>query len=205
MSFDKNVFINCPFDNTYFPILRAILFTLVYLEYNPQISETSDSGNNRLNSIKDLIKDSKFSIHDISRVELNKSGLPRFNMPLECGIDFGAKLIGRKPLDEKVFLILEVERYRYQEFMSDIAGNDIRAHNNDPEAAIKCVRDWLKINVENQLDYSKKIWLVYNEFLYDLIEYAKKNHFNPYDLSEITFSDLVELMQEWVIGWKERD
>ncbi len=129
MPFEKNVFINCPFDNEYFPILRSILFTLVYLGYKPKISETADSGSTRIVKIKDLIRQSKYSIHDISRIELNPSHLPRFNMPLECGIDFGAKLLGPSKLRDKSFLILEKERYRYQEFMSDISGNDIRAHN----------------------------------------------------------------------------
>lgn len=147
---------------------------------------------------------SKYSIHDISRVELNTKGLPRFNMPLECGIDFGAKLIGEHPLNTKIFLILETERYRYQQFMSDIAGNDIRAHNNDPERAIKNVRDWLKINTKIQLDYPKKIWMVYNEFLFDYQEYAKANHFDPYDMNDITFSDLIELIKAWIEGWSER-
>lgn len=205
MPFEKNVFINCPFDNTYYPILRTILFTLVYLEFNPKISETADSGAVRLNSIRNLIIDSKYSIHDISRVELNENNLPRFNMPLECGIDFGAKLIGEKPLDSKKFLILESERFRYQQFMSDISGNDIRAHGNDPEKVIKCVRDWLKINTELQLDFPRKIWLIYNEFLLDYIDYAIINQFNPHDLNEITFSDLIELIREWIDGWIERN
>lgn len=202
-SFEKNVFINCPFDNEYYPILKSILFTLLYLGYAPRISETSDSGANRLNTIKELIKSSKYSIHDISRVQLNSSGLPRFNMPLECGIDFGAKFIGESPLETKVFLILETERYRFQRFMSDIAGNDIRAHHNEPEKAIKNVRDWLKINTKEKLDHAKSIWLLYNEFLFDYTQYAKENQFDPYDINDVTFSDLIELMTEWIEGWKE--
>lgn len=124
---------------------------MVCLGYRPKISETSDSGETRLIKLKDLISGSKLSIHDISRVETNKKGLPRFNMPLECGIDFGSKFLGLKKLRSKSFLILEKERYRYQEFISDIAGNDIRAHDNDPETAVKHVRDWIKFKSKNRL------------------------------------------------------
>lgn len=204
MDFNSNIFINCPFDNDYFPILRSILFCITYLGYSSKISETSDSGANRLNGIKKLITDSKFSIHDISRVELNRKNLPRFNMPLECGIDFGAKLIGEEKLKSKIFLILEKEKFRYQEFMSDIAGNDIRAHSNDPEQVIKHIRDWLKLNSKKKLVFANKIWLEYNEFLFDYIEYAKQNNFDPHDIYSITFSDLIELIKEWLKGRQER-
>ena len=86
----ENVFVNCPFDNSYFPLLKALLFTLVYLGLKPQISETTDSGEVRLHKIRDLMLVSKYSIHDLSRMEpLKKGELPRFNMPFECGIDFG--------------------------------------------------------------------------------------------------------------------
>lgn len=40
-----------------------------------------------------LVGEAKYGIHDISRIELT-AGLPRFNMPLEVGLDFGAKAFG---------------------------------------------------------------------------------------------------------------
>ena len=48
----NQVFINCPFDNNYFPLLKPLLFVLIYIGLVPKISETSDSGENRLNTIK---------------------------------------------------------------------------------------------------------------------------------------------------------
>ena len=46
--------------------------------------EESDSSALRLEKIYKLIKNCRFSIHDLSRTELSHStGLPRFNMPLE--------------------------------------------------------------------------------------------------------------------------
>jgi hypothetical protein len=125
-------------------------------------------------------------------------------MPLECGIDFGAKLLGPPPLNTKRFLILEKEKFRYQKFISDIAGNDIRAHQGVPELAIKCVRDWLRLNNNATVAHTQKVWLDYTEFLYDYVEYAKKNNFNPHLISEITFADLIELMKEWVKGLEDK-
>ncbi len=204
MTFERNVFINCPFDNSYFPILRAILFTLVYLDFEPMIAETTDSGASRLLKIQNLIGNSKYSIHDISRIELSKGGLPRFNMPLECGIDLGVKMFGNKQHRTKSFLILEKEKFRYQKFMSDIAGNDIRAHRNDPELAIKHVRDWIKLNSNNSIDWASEIWLVFNEFLSDYTEYAREYNYDPHKIDAITFADFIELTKEWMRGWRER-
>ena len=46
----------------------------------------SDSGALRFQEIVALMTACGFSVHDVSRVELDStSGLPRFNMPLELG------------------------------------------------------------------------------------------------------------------------
>jgi hypothetical protein len=88
-----NVFFSCPFDNLYFLLLKALLFAMIYIGKQPQISETTDSGEVRLHKIKKLMLASKYSIHDLSRIEPLKDGdLPRFNMSFECDIDFGTKL-----------------------------------------------------------------------------------------------------------------
>jgi len=201
----NNVFINCPFDNDYFKLLKPLLFTLVYIDLKPQISETSDSGQVRLLKIKDLIKDSQYSIHDLSRMDPLKSGtLPRFNMPFECGIDFGIKLSDPQKYGAKRFLILEKERYRYQKVISDISGNDIKAHKNDPEQVIKVVRDWFKPN-KNNIPWHKEIWLAYNEFEYDYEQILKEDDYDPKDINSLTFSDVIEYITAWITAYKKEE
>jgi hypothetical protein len=57
--YELNVFVNCPFDDKYLTLLRPLLFTIVYLGYRPRIaSERSDSGENRLDKICELIQQS---------------------------------------------------------------------------------------------------------------------------------------------------
>ena len=41
-------------------------------------------------------------------------------------------------------MVLDSEKYRYQKFISDIAGQDIRAHKNQPKTAIENVRTYLQ-------------------------------------------------------------
>jgi len=97
-NFLKNVFINCPFDDQYVELLRPLLFTILYLDYEPRIaSERLDSGEARINKILELIKVSKFSIHDLSRLKSTKiNQINRLNMSFELGLDIGLwKLINQ--------------------------------------------------------------------------------------------------------------
>ena len=53
--FDRNVFINGPFDPEYRPLLRAMLFTVLYCELFPRIAtESADSGEVRVKKIVDM-------------------------------------------------------------------------------------------------------------------------------------------------------
>jgi hypothetical protein len=91
--YEQNVFINCPFDADYAPIFEAIVFAVNDAGFRPKCArERLDSSEIRLNKIVDLISSSRYSIHDLSRTTLDEANaLPRFNMPLELGIDLGCK------------------------------------------------------------------------------------------------------------------
>lgn len=119
-----NVFVNCPFDPAYQPLLDAIVFAITTCNYNVRSAlEVADSGDLRLRKIIALIEQSEFSIHDISRVGLDAAtGLPRFNMPIELGIALGMKHLGRSSLRRHQMLILDKEGYRYRDSASDLAG-----------------------------------------------------------------------------------
>jgi hypothetical protein len=73
-NFRTNIFINCPFDKDYKSLLRPILFTIVYLGFNPRLaSERSDSLEQRIEKILNLIKSCKYSIHDLSRLKAERA------------------------------------------------------------------------------------------------------------------------------------
>jgi hypothetical protein len=71
------------------------------------------------------------------------AGVPRFNMSLELGLHLGARLFGQGRQRRKRALILEAKPHRYDAALSDISGQDIEVHANDPTRAIRCVRNWL--------------------------------------------------------------
>ena len=143
--FDRNVFVNCPFDEDYDHILQAVLFCLVRFGLKPRIAtERSDAGEPRINKILDLIQSSRYSIHDLCRCQARNEGeYYRLNMPFELGLDFGCRRYGGGRLATKVILVLEEQRYRYQAAISDLAGSDIEAHHGDYQLAVRKVRNWL--------------------------------------------------------------
>jgi len=141
---ERIFFINCPFDDEYRPIFDALVFATFECGLRPRCGlEVYDAGEVRIEEIARIIGECRWGIHDISRTELGPSGLPRFNMPLELGIFLGARRFDDRLQKQKCCLVLDTDRYRYQQYISDIAGQDIAAHQGDVKRAIKAVRDWL--------------------------------------------------------------
>lgn len=122
--FDRSIFINCPFDEAYSPILQAVAFCVVYLGFYPRLApENADNAAARLDRIIDLVSSSKFGIHDLSRCRAAAAGeLARMNMPFELGIDYACRRFADRGLNTKRILILEDKPYDYQRVLSDISG-----------------------------------------------------------------------------------
>ncbi|MCC6921088.1 MAG: hypothetical protein IT548_17985 [Alphaproteobacteria bacterium] len=146
MSYERRVFINCPFDSKFNRKFQAIIFTVIDCGFDPHCAlEIDDGAAIRLKKIMKLVAECKFGIHDLSRTQLDsRSKLPRFNMPLELGIFLGAKEFGRGIQAQKCCLIMDHSRFRYQKFISDIAGQDLRDHQSSIARLISHIRDWLQ-------------------------------------------------------------
>ena len=144
-----------------------------------------------------MISKSKYAIHDISRTELDeKTKLPRFNMPLELGVFIGAKKFGDKHQKLKNCLILDIKQYRYQIFISDIAGHDIRAHNNDPNIVITHIRNWLNSKSKRRtIPGGRTIQNRFNRFIEDLPQLCAVI---PIDEDEVTFNDYCDFVSNWL-------
>jgi hypothetical protein len=184
-----DVFINCPFDQEYQKLFDALLFTTFACGFRPRSAkEVADDGESRLNKIYALIEECRFGIHDISRTELDHvNNLPRFNMPFELGIFLGAKKFGNKRQKEKRVLIFDYEAYRYQKFISDIAGIDIHIHQKDPCKIIAETRDWLANVSKRNLPSAQNIQGLYKRFEAKLPVTATELGFDPQKIPYFDF------------------
>ena len=198
--FDRNVFVNCPFDTDYQPIMQAVLFCLVRLGFNPRFAtERSNAAELRIEKIYELIKDSKYSIHDLSRCKASQpEELFRLNMPFELGIDFGCRRYGGYPYSEKVVLILEEERYLYQAAISDLAGIDIKAHKGNFQNAVREVRNWLNNCVPEISSCSAgSILAKYEDFQKWHYEHQLAQGHTEDDIQNYPTSELLNDMLDW--------
>jgi hypothetical protein len=199
-AFGETVFLNVPYDEEYRPLLEALVFTFLDCGLTPRLaSGQADSGSLRLEKIRDLIRSSRFSIHDISRMEpLQPGDLPRFNMPFELGLDLGCRFFGEPPLATKQCLILESERDRYRRALSDISGNDIRAHGNDPETLVGESRNWILLVTGRNLPSGSRIWTRYSQFTSFLQLSLADAGFTQDEIDKLEIAELIRFMGDWI-------
>ncbi len=191
----KNVFINCPFDDEYANLFKAIVFTVFDCGFNARCAlEEDDGGVIRIEKIFSIISNCRFGIHDISRTEIDPvSHLPRFNMPLELGMFLGAKRFGK---DHKSCLIVDREEYRFQQYISDISGQDIKSHNNDQRTIITCIRDWLNTaSGRKTIPGGNLIWERFQQYESALPAMCAVVNL---ELAEVTFNDNCNFTAEWL-------
>ncbi len=197
-NFDKNIFVNCPFDADYRQLLVGIIFTIIYFGYKPRLSlERADSAESRIDKILGLIKESKFGIHDLSRlVSVEEGEVYRMNMPFELGIDYGCKKLKGGKWAQKKILILEKDRYRFQKALSDLSGSDIKNHDDKVDKIISSVRDWFVTEELKRGDSGNKVWDSFNDFqayLYDEVV-EKDGHAS---IDDVQIPEIIHHMEVW--------
>lgn len=199
--FDNQVFINCPFDEDYIPLLRPLLFSVRFLGYIPRIaSESLDSAENRINKICSIIEECLYSIHDLSRLRASKEGEHfRMNMPFELGIDYGLRHYGEPKFNQKKFLILERDRYEFQKAISDLSGVDIKAHNNEPDEIVRAVRNWfLEASPLQKAPSPTVVWYRFTDFASDFYDSRKAEGHTDGDLNMMPVPEYIDFIDRWV-------
>ena len=197
---DTDVFVNCPFDDEYKPLFEAIIYVVIRSGYRVRCAlETDDAGDNRFAKICNIISECKFGVHDISRTETNGDPpLPRFNMPLELGLFLGAKKFGTRNQKEKVSIIFDRDRYRFQKYISDIAGQDIHSHEQKPDLLISELSTWLRSQPGGkQVGGGAALLEEYKRFRIDL---PKICEVRKLQIVESSFSDMNDIVTQYVLA-----
>lgn len=201
-NYSMDVFINCPFDDAYLPIFHAICFAVHDAGFRARCAlEDNDTSTPRIKKIQRIISECKYSVHDLSRVEsgFEDNPLPRFNMPFECGLFFGAKLFGDKTNQQKQLLVLDSKPYRYQATISDIAGHDIEWHSNLPLSAIAKIRRFLNGKEQiGMLPGEAKLQSRYKAFMDDCPRIANELKLTVIELKSLEYwPDMTRAMVLW--------
>jgi hypothetical protein len=198
--FERSVFINCPFDQEFAPILQAVAFCVVYLGFFPRLApENPDNSAARLDRIIEIVRGSKYGIHDLSRCKATAvDQYARMNMPFELGIDHACRKFGGGNLSEKVILILEKTKYDYQKALSDISGWDIQAHAGDYEKAVRHVRSWLVTQAGAERVGAALIQGKYIAFQEWYWERERANGSSEDDIKEYPTVYFIGAMHEWI-------
>ena len=151
-------------------------FCLVDFGFFPRLaSERVEAGENRLDKIVRMIKESMYSIHDLSRCKSERADeFFRMNMPFEFGVDLGLRRSGSDIYAKKKFLIFEENPYDLKEAISDIAGQDVQFHYNNYVNVIEKARHFFRVEANHGAPGPSQLKSEYATFQGWLVE--KKVH-----------------------------
>jgi hypothetical protein len=122
-----DVFLNIPYDKQFQHLCVAYVCGVSAFGFFPRVTLEIPGGARRLDRIFKLIQSCRYSIHDLSRVELDPQSprTPRFNMPFELGLAVAWEKLGKK---NHTWFVFEEKARRLSKSLSDIAGSDEYIH-----------------------------------------------------------------------------
>jgi hypothetical protein len=120
------VFLNIPYDPQFTRLYLAYITSLSAMGFVPKAT-LGITGNRRLDRIAALIESCEHSIHDLSRVQLDRHApsTPRFNMPFELGL----AVAWAKEHPRHQWFVFESTRRRLNKSLSDLDGTDAYIHD----------------------------------------------------------------------------
>src|SRR5580693_9380701 len=124
---DISVFLNVPYDAAFENLLLAYIAVISAYGFSPRATLEIPFGQRRLDRILTLIRQSQYSIHDLSRVQLDRKPprTPRFNMPFELGLTIALE---RTAHPDHSWIVCETVLRRVNKSLSDLDGTDAYIH-----------------------------------------------------------------------------
>jgi hypothetical protein len=124
---DKDsVFLNLPYDEKFQILFLGYIAGVSAFGMLPRATLEIPGGERRLERIRGLIAQCRYSVHDLSRVQLDRRvpATPRFNMPFELGL----AVAHAKQNSQHTFYVFEEMKYRLSKSLSDLDGTDVYIH-----------------------------------------------------------------------------
>lgn len=117
-------------------------------------------------------------------------------MPLELGLFLGARLYGGREQKGKRCIVLDRERYRYQRYISDIAGQDIHSHDGSEQRLIEELAAWLRDQSRDRsVPGGRAIITEYETFKAELPAICSARDL---EVDELTFGDFNAVVVEYL-------
>jgi hypothetical protein len=121
------VFLNLPYDPKFENLFLSYVCAIHAFGMDPRVTLEIPGGKRRLDRIFELIQSCDFSVHDMSRVQLDraKPRTPRFNMAFELGLTVAWERMGS---EQHMWFVMEAVNYRLAKSLSDLNGTDPYIH-----------------------------------------------------------------------------
>ena len=166
-----SVFLNIPYDQDFVILFIAYMAGVSAFGLVPRATLEIPGSVRRLDRISSLLHACRYSIHDLSRVELDPTPppTPRFNMPFELGLAVAHERAHRK---QHAWFVFESMPWRLQKSLSDLNGTDVYVHGGTidgvfRELAKAFVRSKRQPTVQQMRIIYDRIVLVMPKFLAD--------------------------------------
>jgi hypothetical protein len=132
----ESAFLNIPYDRRYESLYLAFIAGLSGFGLVPRATIEIPTSDRRLDRIVELIRDCRYSFHDLSRVQLDRGrpSTPRFNMPFELGLAVDWSL-GAGSSHE--WFVFESTPHRLSKSLSDLNGTDPYIHEGTVHGVLR--------------------------------------------------------------------
>lgn len=181
-----SVFLNVPYDSAFENLYLAYIAGLSAFGLIPRATLEIPTSQRRLERILRLIEECAYSIHDLSRVQLDGRSprVPRFNMPFELGLAVSQNTFNRR----QRWYVCEAVQYRVNKSLSDLDGTDVRIHGGTIRGVFAALGDvFVRKNRQPSAQQMYQIYLVLRRNLPRIMRQAGARH--PYGAR--VFQDLI--------------
>ena len=122
------VFLNIPYDKKFERLFLAYIAGISAYGMLPHATLEITDSSRRLEKILKLERSCGYSVHDLSRVQLDraKPRVPRFNMPFELGLCVADA--NRRAGQKQNWFVFEAVANRVDKSLSDLKGTDPKIH-----------------------------------------------------------------------------
>src|SRR5947209_7994794 len=129
------VFLNLPYDPKYRNLFLAYICAIHAFGMTPRVALEIAGNRRRLDRIFDLLRSCRFSIHDLSKVQLDrkKPCAPRFNMPFELGL----AVAWGKMKGAHTSFVMEAMDCRLEKSLSDLNGIEPYIHGGTVDGVFR--------------------------------------------------------------------